>query len=67
MAEPLSLWTGRLNGHPIWQSLLFLGIYYTLITALAIPLDAYRIYSIEERPGFNRRTVKMYDRDLLVS
>lgn len=67
LAEPLSHWTGRLNVHPIWQSLLFLGIYYTLTTALAIPLDAYRIFSIEERHGFNRRTVKMYVRDLLVS
>ncbi len=59
----VSTWTN----HPILQSLIFLGIYQTLLVLLGIPFRFYRTFSIEERHGFNRTTKKIFFRDLLMS
>lgn len=58
----VSLWTAN----PILQSLLFLGIYHTLMILLGIPFQLYRTFSIEERHGFNRTTKRTYVRDTIV-
>lgn len=53
--------------HPILQSLVFLGIYQTLMVLLGLPFRFYRTFSIEERHGFNRTTKKVFVRDTIVS
>ena len=58
-----SIWTAN----PILQSLLFLGIYQTLLVLLGIPFGLYKTFSMEERHGFNRTTKKVFIRDTIVS
>lgn len=57
---------GQWTAQPILQSLLFLGIVSTIMSLLNLPWQVYRIFSIEERHGFNRTTAKVFVRDLLV-
>ncbi|MCK9526885.1 MAG: M48 family metallopeptidase [Limnochordia bacterium] len=58
-----SIWTAN----PILQSLVFLGIYQTLLVLLGIPFGLYKTFSMEERHGFNRTTKKVFIRDTIVS
>lgn len=62
----LERWVFTLVAHPILQSLVFLGIYQTLMAVLTIPFRLYRTFSIEERHGFNRTTKKVFVRDTIV-
>lgn len=59
----VEVWTSN----SILQSLLFLGIYQTLVTLLSLPFGFYRTFSIEERHGFNRTNAQTFIRDEVVS
>lgn len=63
----LEKWTMGWTMNPILQSLIFLGVYQTLVVVLGLPFRLYRTFSIEERHGFNRTTKKVFVRDLIVS
>ncbi|NLL48518.1 MAG: M48 family metallopeptidase [Firmicutes bacterium] len=63
----LARWVSLQTTSPIFQSLLFLGIYQTFVLVLGLPFGLYRTFSLEERHGFNRTTKKMFFRDTLVS
>lgn len=63
LARAISNWAAD----PIWQSLIFLGIYQTFMQLLAVPFRLYRTFSIEERHGFNRTAKKTFVRDTIVS
>ena len=63
----LARWVSLQTTSPIFQSLLFLGIYQTFVLVLGLPFGFYRTFSLEERHGFNRTTKKMFFRDTLVS
>ena len=63
----LARWVSLQTANPIFQSLLFLGIYQTFVLVLGLPFGFYRTFSLEERHGFNRTTKKMFFRDTLVS
>ncbi|NLB64799.1 MAG: M48 family metallopeptidase, partial [Fibrobacter sp.] len=56
-------WTAK----PILQTLYFLGIYYSIIFVLNIPLEIYKTFSLEARHGFNRRTLKTFIKDSLMN
>ncbi len=63
----LGRWVSTWVRNPILQSLIFLGIYQTLMVFLGMPFGFYRTFSIEERHGFNRTTKKTFIRDAIVS
>lgn len=52
--------------NPILQSLVFLGIYQTLMLLLGLPFRIYRTFSLEERHGFNRSTKKTFIKDTII-
>ncbi|MBN2899393.1 MAG: M48 family metallopeptidase [Clostridia bacterium] len=51
----------------ILQSLIFLGLYYVIAYLLNIGFSIYRTFSIEERYGFNKSTVKLFVVDQIKS
>lgn len=59
--------TKTLSSNVIIQSLLFLGIFQTLLTIISIPFKYYAIFKIEEKHGFNRTTKKTFIRDIIMS
>lgn len=63
LEQIVASWTSN----PILQSLYFLGIVQTSMLLFSIPLKVYRIFSIEERYGFNRTTLQTFIKDLFMS
>ncbi|NMB00751.1 MAG: M48 family metallopeptidase [Firmicutes bacterium] len=63
----LGEWVALRTTHPIVESLLFLGVYQTLITLLLLPFGIYRTFFIEERHGFNRTGITTFARDQITS
>lgn len=55
------------SGHPIIQTLLFLGIYSVISYVLGIGFRLYRTFNIEERYGFNTTTPKTFILDQIKS
>jgi STE24 endopeptidase len=53
--------TGNINNHDIFfQTLLFLGIYFLIDYIIGIFISYYFQFSIEERYGFNKTTLKIF-------
>ncbi len=52
--------TDNVSDNLIMQSLAFLLVYFVISYLLSIGFNIYSIFSIEERYGFNRRTVKTF-------
>lgn len=63
----LENFTSTLSNSLIIQTLLFLGIFQTILTLISIPFKYYAIFNIEERHGFNRTTKKTFMKDLIMS
>lgn len=63
----LAQWISVQVSNPVGQTLLFLGIYQLLGTAVDLPFSVYRTFSLEERHGFNRTTKATFIRDQLLS
>lgn len=57
----------RFTQNPVMQSLLFLFFYGTISFVLGIGFQLYRTFSIEERYGFNKSTLKIFVFDQLKS
>ncbi|UWG97101.1 M48 family metallopeptidase [Dehalobacter sp. DCM] len=57
----------RLTDDPILQTLLFLGVYFFISYILNIGFSWYHNFSIEERYGFNKSTIKTFILDQLKS
>ncbi len=59
--------TKTLSDNYIIQNLLFLLIYFLISYILSIGFDVYKTFSIEERYGFNKTTVKTFISDQIKS
>ncbi len=59
----LALVADNLSGNILIQTLLFLGLYALINAVVSLGFNAYRTFSIEERYGFNKTTVKTYVAD----
>ncbi len=62
LAEAVQDWSGSVY----LQNLLFLGILFLASFIVSIFFRAYSTFSIEERYGFNRSTVKLFIRDTII-
>ena len=58
-------WLREVTEHPVLLALLFFGVVGLAASLLSIPLDAWAVFVIEERFGFNTTTVKTFIFDLL--
>jgi len=56
-----------MDGHTIFATLAFLGIYYLLRMLTDLPFDYYKTFIIEERFGFNKQTTKGFVSDQIKS
>lgn len=54
------------TGQPLLQTLLFLGIFQTVLALIEIPFKIYRTFSIENRFGFNRTSKGTFVKDLVL-
>lgn len=63
----LSQLANHYTENTILHSLLFLGLYYAISYVLNIGFSLYRIFSIEERYGFNQATAVLFFTDQLKS
>lgn len=61
----LAIAASGITSEPILQMLLFLGLYFLISYVLNIGFSIYGTFSIEERYGFNRSTVKTFILDQL--
>ncbi len=51
--------------NPIWRALLFYGILGAVSSVLMIPFEAYAVFVIEEKYGFNKMNIKTFILDTL--
>lgn len=56
-------WAMSISGFAITQTLIFLGIYLLIETAIAIPFDFVHTFKIEEKYGFNKTSYKTFVND----
>jgi STE24 endopeptidase len=61
----LDAWVRSLNFSPVPSGIIFLGSIALLAALLSLPFNAYGVFVIEERFGFNRTTVKEFVKDRL--
>jgi STE24 endopeptidase len=58
-------WDRLLPGQPLWHGAALIISVFVLQSAIGLPLTLYRIFSVEQRFGFNRMTLKLFVVDLL--
>ena len=58
-------WDRLLPAQPLWHGAALIVSVLVLQSAIGLPLTLYRIFSVEQRFGFNRMTVKLFIIDLL--
>lgn len=58
--------TLSLTDNKLLSTLYFLGIYETFEMILGIPFKYYGIFTIEERYGFNKTTIKTFIKDIVI-
>lgn len=63
----LERWTNAWFGHPLLQTLAFLGAYALLNLLVSLPFDYYKTFVIEEKFGFNKTTHRTFFLDILKS
>lgn len=63
----LDLWVRSWDLHPYLTGLMFFGVYGLINALLEMPFDLYHDFILEERFGFNRKTIGTFLADLLKS
>jgi len=58
-------WDRLLPAQPLWHGAALIVSVFVLQSAIGLPLSLYRIFSVEQRFGFNRMTVKLFIIDVL--
>lgn len=67
LVAPMETFLAGRIAHLVLETLLFMGFYWVVKNILALPWQAYRIFSIEERHGFNRTSAKTFWKDRLIN
>jgi len=58
-------WDRLLPAQPLWHGAALIVSVFVLQSAIGLPLSLYRIFSVEQRFGFNRMTLKLFIIDVL--
>ncbi len=60
-------WAAEISTNPIVQALIFMGIIAIINGLISMPFSVYSTFSVEERYGFNKTSVKTYIFDTIKS
>ncbi len=55
----------NITGDPLWLPLLYFGVLYAANAVISLPFSLYSTFVIEEKYGFNKRTLKLFFTDKL--